>query len=123
VNNRRKLVIALGASAITATFDAFAQQPAAKVFRMGFLGSTSASGYASQVHALRGGLRDLGYVEGKNIQIEWRFAEGNYGRLPELGAELVQPQPRSPLSWQRLLTRLRPVLSPISPGQKETSLG
>jgi putative ABC transport system substrate-binding protein len=88
-STRRKLLIALGACALAAPLASLAQQ-AAKVPRIGFLGSTSASGYATQIEALRAGLRDLGYVEGKNILIEWRFAEGNYERLPGLAAELVQ---------------------------------
>ena len=61
-----------------------------KTRRIGFLGSSSASGYAPQVEALRAGLGDLGYVEGKNIAIEFRWAEGKYERLPELAAELVR---------------------------------
>jgi ABC-type uncharacterized transport system substrate-binding protein len=65
-----------------------AQQPK-KVWRIGFLGSGSASGYASRIDAMRQGLRDLGYVEGKNIIIEYRWAEEKYDRLPSLAAELV----------------------------------
>jgi putative ABC transport system substrate-binding protein len=62
-------------------------QQAIKISRIGFLGSISASKYASQVEALLAGLHDLGYVDGKNITIEFRWAEGNYDRLPELAAE------------------------------------
>jgi len=57
---------------------------------MGFIGTTSASELASRVEALRAGLRDLGYVEGKNIAIEFRWADGKYERLPGLAAELVR---------------------------------
>jgi len=64
-------------------------QQAGKVPRVGFLGSASASGSAIRVEALRAGLRDLGYVESKNIVIEFRWAEGGYDRLPRLAAELV----------------------------------
>ena len=85
---RRRLVIALGAGAL-APFASFPQQQV-KVWRIGFLSSASTSGYASYVEALRAGLRDLGYVEGKNIIIEFRWAEGKYERLPDLAAELVQ---------------------------------
>src|SRR5262249_52753470 len=62
----------------------------ATVPRIGFLGAASASGYAPQLEAFRQGLRDLGYVEGKTIVIEYRWAEGKYARLPELAAELVR---------------------------------
>jgi putative ABC transport system substrate-binding protein len=65
-------------------------QQAGKGWRIGFLGSASPSGYAKLVEALRQGLRDLGYVEGKNLAIEYRWAEGKYDRLPDLAAELVR---------------------------------
>ena len=68
-------------------------QPAGKVYRIAFLGSTSPSGYASQMEAFRGGLRDLGYVESQNLVIEFRWAQGKYDRLPELAAELVRLKP------------------------------
>jgi len=58
--------------------------------RIGFLISETLSGQSSRVEALRAGLRDLGYVEGKSIAIEYRPADGNYDRLPELAAELVR---------------------------------
>ncbi len=63
------------------------------MYRIGFLGSTSPSGYASQMEAFRGGLRDLGYVEGRNLVIEFRWAQGNNQRLPQLAAELVRWKP------------------------------
>ena len=66
-----------------------AQQPK-KVPRIGFLGASSASVLAARIEAFRQGLRDLGYVEGKNIVIEWRSAEGKLDRLPALAAELVR---------------------------------
>ena len=68
---------------------AFPQQPAGTVPRVGFLGSESASNQATRLEALRAGLRELGYVEGKNLVIEVRWAEGNYERLPALAGELV----------------------------------
>jgi len=64
-----------------------AQQPT-KVPRIGFL-STALSSVATRTEAFRQGLRELGYVEGKNIIIEWRDAEGKLDRLSELAAELV----------------------------------
>jgi len=66
-----------------------AQQPK-KVPRIGFLGSQSASSLLARVEAFRQGLRELGYVEGKNILIEYRYAEGKIDRYPELAAELVR---------------------------------
>jgi ABC-type uncharacterized transport system substrate-binding protein len=88
---RRQLLIALGAGAIAAPLASFAQQPA-KVARIGFLGLGSAAdpGWSDRVEALRAGLRDLGYVEGKHIVIELLWAEGKYERLPELVADLVR---------------------------------
>jgi ABC-type uncharacterized transport system substrate-binding protein len=68
-------------------------QQAGKMHRIAFLGSTSPSGYASQMKAFRGGLRDLGYVEGQSLVIEFRWAQGKYERLPELVAELVRLKP------------------------------
>jgi putative ABC transport system substrate-binding protein len=66
-----------------------AEQSAGKVARLGFLGGGSASGYARPVEALRAGLRDLGYVEGQNIHIEFAWADGKYERLPDLARNLV----------------------------------
>jgi len=61
--------------------------------RVGVRGVTSPAGYARQVEAMRQGFRDLGYVEGQNIVIEYRWAEGRYDRLPALAAELIRLQP------------------------------
>ena len=68
---------------------ALAQQPA-KVPRIGYLGGSSLSANAARMEAFRHGLRELSYVEGKNIVIEWRFADGNLDRLPALAAELAR---------------------------------
>ena len=65
-------------------------QPAAKVYRIAFLSSGSASAQHYRVEALWAGLRDLGYSEGKNIASEYRWAEGRFDRLPGLAAELVR---------------------------------
>jgi putative ABC transport system substrate-binding protein len=71
------------------TICAQAQQPA-KVPRIGFLGATSPSAISARLDAFRQGLRELGYVEGKNILIEYRYAEAKLDRLPALAAELVR---------------------------------
>jgi len=65
-----------------------AQQPT-KVPRIGFLSGQSLSTISTRTEAFRQGLRELGYVEGKSIVIEWRYAEGKLDRLPSLAAELV----------------------------------
>ncbi len=67
-----------------------AAQPPGKVYRVGFLGGGAPSGYAPHVAALRLGLQDHGYVEGKNVTLELRWAEGKYDRLPVLAAELIR---------------------------------
>src|SRR2546430_6763435 len=90
MNNRRRLVIALGTGALTAPLACFAQQQRPKVARIGLLEASSASSSAKVREALIRGLRELGYIEGKNMIIEERWAEGNYERLPGLAAELVQ---------------------------------
>ncbi len=87
--NRRKFLSALGGGLLAAPPATQAQQPG-KVHRIGYLGVTTASSYARHVEALRLGLRDLGYVEGKNLAIEYRWAEDKYDRLPDLAAELVR---------------------------------
>ena len=86
---RRAVLIALGASALAAPLASFAQQQAAKVHRIGFLGVAFASGYVRELDWIRAGLRDLGYVEGRNLVIEYRWAEGNPGRLREMAAEFA----------------------------------
>ena len=79
------LVVALS---LDLAYFAHAQQPK-KVPRIGFLLASSA-GVDSRVEAFRQGFRELGYIEGKNIAIEWRYAEGKEDRVPKLAAELVQ---------------------------------
>src|SRR5215467_9222554 len=79
------VAVMLLAMAITAE----AQQPK-KIPRIGFLGGSSPSAISARIETFRQGLRELGYVEGKNIVIEWRYAEGKFDRLPELAAELVR---------------------------------
>ena len=85
---RREFITLLGSAAANCPIAVHAKQ-VAKVPRIGLLGAASAPGYASQLEAFRQGLRDLGYVEGKNIIIEYRWAEGRYDRLSALATELV----------------------------------
>jgi len=87
--SKRNFVFALGAIFLTLSFPSEAQQPA-KVPRIGFLFVTSLSTISARIEALRQGLRELGYVEGKNIVIELRSAEGKLDRVPALAAELVR---------------------------------
>ena len=87
MNHRRRLVVALGASALAAPFISFAQ-PQGKVWRIGFL--TPTAGPDKTVEAIREQLRALGYVEGSNLVIEYRWGGGKEERLQELAAELVQ---------------------------------
>lgn len=86
---RREFISLVGGAAATWPLAAGAQQ-GGKVAKIGFLGSATASGSSGPVEALRVGLRDRGYHEGQNISIEYRWAEGDYSRLPALVAELVQ---------------------------------
>ena len=81
--------IALCALLFALSFPVWAQQ-AGKVPRIGFLFPGSASTRSVFIEAFRQGLRDLGYIEGKNITVEYRYAEGKMERLPDLAAELVR---------------------------------
>jgi putative ABC transport system substrate-binding protein len=83
------IVYALSALILTRIHLAEAQQ-LKKVPRIGYLSSTSSSAGSSRIEAFRQGLRELEYVEGKDIIIEWRYAEGKLDRLPALAAELVR---------------------------------
>lgn len=85
---RREFILITGTGALAWPMAARAQQTG-KQWRIGFLGAASASKYAKLVEALRDGLRDFGYVEGNNLAIEFRWAEGTNARLPALAAELV----------------------------------
>ena len=73
-----------------ATLPLVARAQQAKVARIGFLGLVSPASHAPRLAMLRAGLRDLGWIEGKNLRIEFRWAEGNYDRLPDLALELVR---------------------------------
>ena len=90
---KKKIIgLALGALLFAHNIAAQAQQPTGKVPRIGFLTTSSASDPVNtlRLDLFRQGLRDLGYVEGKTINIEYRYAEGRLERLPELAEELVR---------------------------------
>ena len=83
-------VIALTPLGATATAQEYKAQQSGKVYRIGFLGVASAARFEPFLEAVRLGLREHGYIEGKNVTIEFRWAEGQYDRLPALATELVR---------------------------------
>ena len=85
-----KTILFLLAASVLICFHLAEAQQAGKVFRIGFLDSSTASGMAGLVEAFRQEMRKLGWIEGKNIAIEYRFGEQKQERLPELAAELVR---------------------------------
>lgn len=91
MNSRREFIITLGAGGLLLPLGAVAQQLPAKVRRIGILLFNSPQ--VDPIRPLLQGLQDLGYVEGKTIAIDYRFAEGKAERLPGLAVELVSLQP------------------------------
>jgi ABC-type uncharacterized transport system substrate-binding protein len=87
--NRRTFLCGLTLGTVSAPLAAQAQPQSGKVHRIGYLATGSAFGQ-ERAEALRAGLRDLGYLEGKSIVFEYRWAEGKYDRFPDLAAELVR---------------------------------
>jgi putative tryptophan/tyrosine transport system substrate-binding protein len=87
--NKKIFSLTLGAVLSTLSFPAEAQQPK-KVFRIGYLSTNDLAGESARSEAIRLALRELGYIEGQNIAIEYRYAEGKRGRESELAGELVR---------------------------------
>ena len=129
------LIVAFAMCGAVAT----AQQPT-KIPRIGYL-TGPAFRQPARIEAFRQGLRELGYVEGKNIVVEYRYAEGKLDRLPALAAELVRlkvdvivtggcgntvlpkkRRTRSLLSWRRIVILLQTGSWPAWRGLAETSL-
>jgi len=86
---KKILFIALCAMLLAISLSVEAQ-PQGKIFRIGYLDASTASGSAVLTDAFRQELSKLGWIEGKNITVEYRFAEGKNERLPELAADLVR---------------------------------
>jgi putative ABC transport system substrate-binding protein len=88
--SRREILAGLTLSVVAVPLAAYSQQSQVRLARIGFLGAVSAPQYTPRIEAFRTGLRQLGYSEGRNIVIDFRWADSNYKKLDELAAELVK---------------------------------
>jgi putative ABC transport system substrate-binding protein len=103
MNARRRFVLALGGGLLAGKHSAGAQP--ARTYRLGFISVASAATMTKRDESFRRGLRELGYVEGRNIVIDYRWADGNNERLPALAAELVRLKPDVIVTHGALATR------------------
>jgi putative ABC transport system substrate-binding protein len=87
--SKKVICVALGALLLALGFSAEAQQPT-KIPQIGYLSQSDAARESARFQAIRLALRERGYIEGQNIAIEYRYAEGKLDRAPELAAELVR---------------------------------
>jgi putative tryptophan/tyrosine transport system substrate-binding protein len=85
---RRELIAGITGAAVAWPLAVLAQQPALPV--IGFLLPSDAEGYAVMTSGFRRGLAEAGYVEGQNVEIDYRWAEGHYERLPAMASDLVR---------------------------------
>src|SRR5690349_5453426 len=90
VITRRRFITSIGATALGRALPLVAQQQRTQVYGIGFLASDSATAYDGRLEAFRAGLRELGYVEGRNVRIESRWAAGQNDRLSALAEELLR---------------------------------
>jgi putative ABC transport system substrate-binding protein len=90
MTNRREFITLLGGVAVVWPLAVHAQQPTMPV--IGFLGTSSPQASVKNLEAFRKGLGDTGYVEGRNVAIEFRWSGGREDRMPELAADLVRRQ-------------------------------
>src|SRR4029079_9292474 len=87
---RREFITLVGSASVAGPLAARAQQPAGRVYRVGYLAGGSRQTHHHLIKAFDEGLRSLGYRVGQNVIIEYRFADGEVQRLPSLAAEMVR---------------------------------